>query len=193
MELVKALAEKEVRKPVVKTYDVDGKKLEVTINPVITFTNLVSIVYEIESYVFTDNSNTADSYHPEFIDIARKTAIVRHCTDLPLESDIDTIWFILNTGIYDDILAEIGEGNVFRICGYADKKIELRKQCIANKTDFNAIIGMIAGIGDKLKSSLADIDMDSIMKIVGALPNGAGTDELVETILNIKGKQGTEK
>ena len=118
----------------------DGTGLTVKVRPTIPFAERCMMVNEIYNGVFMGNNSTIDEYSPEYLCLLKRFCTIKHFTDFQLPDDLDEAWFVLSgTSLYRDVEA-IVQKELNCIFEEADRKIEARKEYLANKTDINALI-----------------------------------------------------
>lgn len=175
-------------KAVQKEYEVGDNKLSFMIYPYISFKDRMAMIADIVNYSFKEGVTTYDGYFPEVTTFIKGYTLLKYFTDLELPDEVEYVWLVLNTKIYDDVM-EIAGKAADEIFITADKKIKAVRDYLVNKSDFNALIKTISDFGENIKDELKDFDLGSIAETIKKLPDGANTENLVKTILELQGQK----
>ena len=149
-EAMRSFVERNATLPQILEYGDGDKKLNVTVNPMLPFTQRANLVRDIADMVFMGERNTIDQYSPEYIKLAQRYNVIKYYTDFQLPEDVDTMWLVLNyTPLYQDVKQCVGS-DLDDILKEADELIKTKRDYIVNKTDFTAFMEKISQSLDSL-------------------------------------------
>lgn len=187
-EAMRSFVERNATLPQILEYGDGDKKLNVTVNPMLPFTQRANLVRDIADMVFMGERNTIDQYSPEYIKLAQRYNVIKYYTDFQLPEDVDTMWLVLNyTPLYQDVKQCVGS-DLDDILKEADELIKTKRDYIVNKTDFTAFMEKISQSLDSLGTQFSSQDISKIVDVLKNMPN-MSTEGVVDAILKTQEKQ----
>ena len=189
--ILEKYAENNQNQLITLNFDAGEDVLVVEVKPDISPREKAQMVEYIYDMVFFESESGYESYHPEYIDFAEKVATLRFFTDLELPDDVDGLWSILNTPLYDAILDKIFN-KVVEVCKMAEIKIKTKRDYLVRKTDISNLIDKIGNSFGDISEALNGFDIVSLLKKFD------GVDKLTEknivsAILDLKEVKESEK
>ena len=162
-------------------------ELKVTVVSAIPYTKRMEMIEEIVSYNFSDEATGIEGYMPAALEFAKRYIVLKYYTDLTFPDNIDEIWLLLNhTTIYNDVFTFV-ENDIREIYSAADKMISAKLAYLTQKSDLNLFLNKITSMIGKFNSSLENIDMEKLVKLLENLSQFSATD-LVDAIFELKPK-----
>lgn len=187
-EAMRSFVERNATLPQILEYGDGDKKLNVTVNPMLPFTQRANLVRDIADMVFMGERNTIDQYSLEYIKLAQRYNVIKYYTDFQLPEDVDTMWLVLNyTPLYQDVKQCVGS-DLDDILKEADELIKTKRDYIVNKTDFTAFMEKISQSLDSLGTQFSSQDISKIVDVLKNMPN-MSTEGVVDAILKTQEKQ----
>lgn len=174
----------------------ENETVQMSIKRFLTFAERTSMVRLITSFVFDDNGDTIEAYHPEYARFAKLYSTVKYYTDYQLPETIEEKWEVLTkSDICQKVFDIVGE-DIQEIFNEADSAVAARCRHMENRLDINGFLKKITdkinSVIDSLGVSAGDIDVSSLIDIFKNM-KGASGEEIVKGILNYQNAKEAEK
>lgn len=160
--------------------------VEVKIKRSLSFTEMLAFVNDAVQSCFQKNG----AYVPEVLDFAVKSNLISKYTNISMPDNLEHRYAILyNTDLADFVCKHINMQQFHEIVGSINRKLSYmcNTNTVAVQNRLNDLISAFETMQEKTEAMFSDVTPDDITRLVGAVGDGALTEEkIVEAYMRHK-------